>query len=305
MALDKIKKHLIYSICCNINVSVLQYKLCACVCLCVLVCLCATVNKIKVIQTDFSLQTQNWGLLCPLTPLPLFFFFFSCQCQRSGSVNGPDGCRTQSPLSPFIPPSFPELLQTTVLFKPPPLLHLSTSSHTPLSLSLSLSWRCGRGCTSLGRPGLCCCQGFPKLGFPSLTAVYLWHCLAEKWKQPIPDDFCAPMVLMRFFLLLLIRYLIVYTDGYKSSTILKRKRIMKEGLPVSRNQQTSLVILPEKSAITIICGGVYTNSKLCSLTPYSQPWCALSRKRSAQVLFTDSCSEAEVSLVPARDSNHS
>lgn len=79
-------------------------------------CVYTTANKIKVIQTDFSLQTQNRGLLCSPTPLPLSFF--SCQCQRSGSLNGPDGCRTQSPLSPHssLLLSFPH---TTVLFKPP------------------------------------------------------------------------------------------------------------------------------------------------------------------------------------------
>lgn len=130
------------------------------------VCVYSTVNK-----TDFSLQTQNWWVFCSSTPLPLLFF--SCQCQRSGSVNGPDGCRTQSPLSPFIPPSYP---QTTVLFKPPlpTLLHLSFSSLLTLLYSLF--------CLSHGAVTedtlLSVAQGSAVKPFPSLTSQAWWLCVS-------------------------------------------------------------------------------------------------------------------------------
>ena len=50
-------------------------------CVCVCVCKSGTVNKIKVIQTDFSLQTLNWGLPCspssPVLQLPVSTFWIS------------------------------------------------------------------------------------------------------------------------------------------------------------------------------------------------------------------------------------
>lgn len=166
-ALDKIKKY---------------YYSALYISLCVREGVCSTVNKIKVIQTDFSLQTQNRGLLCSPTPLP--FLFFSCQCQRSGSVNRPDGCRTQSPLSPFIPPFFPPRLTPPFFLSPPTntppsLFFISSHSSICPHTLLSLSWRCSRGCTPLSCPGLCC-QAFPKLNFPSLTAVCLLRRLPKK-----------------------------------------------------------------------------------------------------------------------------
>lgn len=164
-ALDKIKKHLMLFKC------TIHFFMCMKVCLCLPLWI-----RLKWYKQTFLFR-QSWGILCSPTPLPLLFF--SCQCQRSGSVNGPDGCRTQSPslsLFSFLPP-FLLYVHHSSLTPPPTFFHHSFSSLlTPLSV---LSWHHRGGYTALSCPGLCC-QAFPKLNFPSLTAVCLLRRLPEK-----------------------------------------------------------------------------------------------------------------------------
>ena len=164
------------------------------VCVCVCVCVCeresGTVNKIKVIQTDFSLQTLNWGLPCspssPVLQLPVSTFWIS-ERARWLQNTVPSLSLHSSRLSST---------HTAVLFKLPTYTSPSPffiSSHSSIytRTPLFLSWRRGRGYTPRDCPGLCC-QAFPKLNFPSLTAVCLLRRLHEKWKEPVQTNSSLP-----------------------------------------------------------------------------------------------------------------
>lgn len=152
---------------------------------CVGPCACSrtTVNKIIVKQTDSSLQTLNLGFLC--SPIRPFLLLFSCQCQRSGSVNRPDGCRTQSPLSlrSFL---FHTSHQSSFKAAPPTLFLLFfISLYPPICPHrlLFVSRHSGKGFTILSSSGFCC-QDFLKLNFTSLEVVCL-VCNSPKKSQKL------------------------------------------------------------------------------------------------------------------------